>query len=87
MVQYQILVLGYTKSCVNKSFTETSIISCNLPLLKRVSYGTSGLESSTFPLKKYLSVWIFFPLNTEHCRGGITKSRLLKKIKFQEHDD
>ena len=43
-----------------KSFTETSIISCNLPLLKCVSYGTSGLESSTFPLKKYLSVCIFF---------------------------
>lgn len=48
---------GLHKVMCYKSVSAASIISCNLLLLKCVSYGTSGLETSTLTLeKKILSV-------------------------------
>lgn len=61
-----------------KSLSAASIISCNLPFLKCVSYGTSGLETSTYPLKKYLMSG-FFSHHYEALHGWHNQVQTLKK--------
>lgn len=53
---------GLHKVMCYKSVSAASIISCNLLLLKCVSYGTSGLETSTLALEKNYSVLDFLKI-------------------------